>query len=157
MTGQTNIGATFSIAVTSDATVPDPQATDLSESEYAALTWQLVPNLGNHGDTGVDQNMVSYSTWDNRLTTQQKGEATGANPDLEFLDEPSSGMTAMKAAAAVSDLNNYAFRIVWPDGQVEYNRGVVGAAMFPKGNNEEFRRVGFTLAINQEPVFTPAP
>ncbi|NBB81543.1 MAG: hypothetical protein GVY36_19240 [Verrucomicrobia bacterium] len=151
----TNIGAKFYIAVDSSNN-PDPQANDLADSEFAALTWVQVPNLGTHGDTGVDQNMVGYSTWDNVLNPQQKGEATGAQPEVEFLDETSTGMTAMKAAASVSDQNNYAFKVEWSDGKIEYNRGLVGAPSYPKGANEDFRRVSFPLAFNQEPVFDTA-
>jgi hypothetical protein len=151
----TNLQGKFYIAVDSSGN-PDPQASDLDTSGFGALTWEQVPNLGTHGDTGVDQNVVSYSTWDNTLSPQQKGEATGAQPEVEFLDEDSTGMTAMKSAASISDQNNYAFKIEWSDGKIEYNRGIVNAPSYPKGANEDFRRVTFTLAFNQEPVFDTA-
>jgi len=152
MAGETNIGATFSIATASSGS-PDPQATTLTGSEFAALSYTQVPNLGNHGDTGVSQNLVTYSTWDNRLVTKQKGEASGNDAEVRFLDETSAGMTAMKEAADVTDTNNYAFKIEWPSGDIEYNRGVVSAPSYPKGANEDFREVVFQIGLNQEPVF----
>jgi len=53
-------------------------------------------------------------------------------------------------------LNNYAFKLEWPDGRIEYNRGLVGAPTFPKGANEDFAEAVFMLALNQEPVFDTA-
>ena len=152
MAGQTHIGATLAIAVTSDPTVPDPQNTDLSASEFAALTYEDVPNLGTHGDTGVDQNIVTFPIWDRALAEQQKGAATGAQSEMTFLDVASDGLTAMKAAAGVTEGDNFALRITYSNGDIEYNRGVISAASFGKGENEAFRTVTFTMAANQEVV-----
>lgn len=149
---RTNIGGKFYIAVDS-SNDPDPQANDLAGSEFAALAWLQVPNMNNLGDTGVNQNLVSYSTWDNTLVTQLKGEASGNQAEVRFLDETSTGLTALKSAASVSDNNNYAFKVDWPDGSIEYNRGVVSAPSYPKGANEDFAEAVFTIAFNQEPVF----
>ena len=150
---RTNIGGKFYIAVGSGGTTPDPQNADLSASAFGGLTYAQVPNMGQHGDTGIQQNLVSYSMWDKQLAEQQKGQATGAQAEVRFLDEDSDGMTAMKAAASVSDGNNYAFKIVFSDGSIEYNRGVVSAPTYPKGSNEDFAEAVFTIAFNQEPVF----
>lgn len=155
MTGQTNIGGKFYIAVDS-SNDPDPQNADLNEAAFGGLDWLQVPNMGQHGDTGTEQNMVTYSTWDNRLAIQQKGEATGSQAEVRFLDVASAGLTAMKEAGSIHDLNNYAFKLEWPDGRIEYNRGVVGAPSFPKGANEDFAEAVFMLGLNQEPVFSTA-
>ena len=148
---RTNIGATFSISGT--GSTPSAQNSALNAGGFGALTWIEVPNVGNIGDTGVDQNMVSYPVWGSALAVQTKGAATGAQAELRVLDLPSNGMTALKAAAGITNLNNYAFRIQWPDGRIEYNRGVVGAPSYTKGNNEDFAEAVFTVALNQEPVF----
>ena len=150
---RTNIGTKFYIAVESDGTTPDPQNSDLTASGFGGLTWAQVPNMGTHGDTGVQQNTASYPTWDQPLVEQQKGQATGISSDREFLDEQSDGMTAMKAAASVTDQNNYAFKLLAVDGSIEYNRGIVMGPSYPKGSSEDFARVVFTIALNQEPVF----
>lgn len=151
MSARTNIGGTLSIGAT--GAVPDAANTDLDAAAFALLTWVEIPNVGNIGDTGVDQNMVSYPTWGERLTTQLKGAATGAQAEIRVLDIASDGLTALKAAAGVTDLNNYAFKIEWPDGSIEYNRGVVGAPNFTKGGNEDFAEAVFMVALNQEPEF----
>jgi len=146
----TNIGGTFSISVDSvDATIPEVANTTLDETAFGALTWQAVPNMGTHGDTGVDQNMVSFPTWDNLLTVQQKGAAIGKTYEVIFLDQASDGMTALQAASAIDNNNNFAFKLQWPDGRIEYGRGVVSAPGYSKGSNEDFATVAFNIAANQ--------
>jgi len=154
----TNIGGVFSISVDAgDATVPLAANTVLNATEFAALTYEAVPNMGTHGDTGVDQNIVTFPTWDNQLTAQQKGAATGKNYDVVFLDEPSDGMTALTTASAIANGNNFAFKIQWPDDRIEFGRGVVTAPGYGKGSNEDFATVTFTIAANQAIVKATAP
>lgn len=150
---RTNIGATVAIATQSDGTTPDPQATDLTASGFGALSYTTVPNVITVGATGVDQNIVSQPLWDKTLSAQQKGAATGAQFELTILDETSDGRTALDAAASITEANNFAFKITYSDGSVEYNRGVVSAPSFPKGGNEDFAQATYTVAANQEPIF----
>lgn len=145
-TGTTNLQGKFYI---SDA----PRNEDAELSDYQAATWVQLPNIGNVGDTGVDQETSSYSTWDRPVLAKGKGEADAGNPEVECLDVPSPGMTAMLAASAVSNQDNYMFKLVWADGSVEFNRGLVLGPRLPKGANNEFKRAVFTLGLQQEPVF----
>lgn len=150
----TNITAKFYIGADSSDN-PDPQNSELSVSEYVALQWLQVPKLMTHGDTGVSQNVVSAPTWDDELVPQQKGQATGNTADLQFLleDTDSAGMVALKAAASITDQNNYATKILWSNGAVEFNRGFILAPAYPKGGPEEFRTATFQIVLSQEPVF----
>ena len=152
MAGQTNIGGIFSIAVQSDGTTPDTNNSILTASQFAALSYVAIANMGSHGDTGVDQNLVNYDTWD-RLSQKQKGMAIGKDVEVAFLDETSVGMTALKAAADIVETDNFAFKILWPDTTVEYYRGVVAAPSYNKGGGEDFKVVTFTIGINQESIF----
>ena len=156
MSLRTNIGAKLFIHGTTST--PTALNTDQNKADFDGLTgWIEIPNVGNIGDTGVDQNMVSYPTWGETLTRQLKGSATGAQAEIRVLDVASNGMTALKAAAAVTNLNNYAFKILWPDDSIEFNRGVVGAPNYSKGSNEDFAEAIFMVALNQEPVFSTEP
>lgn len=156
MSLRTNIGAKLFIHGTTST--PTALNTDQNKTQFDALVgWIEIPNVGNIGDTGVEQNMVSYPTWGERLTKQLKGAATGAQAEVRVLDVASNGMTALKAAADVTNLNNYAFKILWPDNSVEFNRGVVGAPTYTKGGNEDFAEAVFMVALNQEPVFSTEP
>lgn len=147
--GTTNFSGTFSISTTA-------ANDDLVLSGFAGLTYTAVPNLGSLGDSGVSQNVVSFSTWDRNVIAKGKGEADAGSPTAEFLDVVSAGMTLMLAAADVDDANSYAFKVAWPDGSVEYNRGIITGPTRLKGGNEDFKRLSFTLGFNQTPVIVDA-
>lgn len=158
MSFKTNIGGKFAIGVTSlDPTVPDPQNQDLDQVAFEALTFQDVPNMGTHGDTGASQDTSNYPTWDRRYTIQQKGQATGAQSEIVFADAPSDGMTALLVAAGVSNNDNFATRITYSNGDIEYNRGIITAPTYGKGAGGDFSTVSVTFAANQEPVKVSAP
>ena len=149
--GITNFGGTFSISTTAENT-------DLAdEAAFELLTYTVVPNVGSFGDTGVSQNVVSYSTWDRNVAAKGKGEADAGSPTGEFLDVAGAGMTALLAAAAVNNSDSYAFKIEWPDGTIEFNRGVVTGPLRNKGGNEDFKRLTFSFGFSQEPVLGTAP
>lgn len=143
--GATNFGGKFYISTTAENE-------DLSSSEFGQLTYVEVPNLGTHGDTGVTQNIISYSTWGRNVVCKGKGEADAGSPDVEFLDVASAGMDLMEAAASVNNQNNYAFKVEWSDGSLEFNRGLVTGPTRMKGGNEDFKRVSYNLGMQQEPV-----
>lgn len=157
MAGQTNIGGIFSVAVESAGGTPDPNNADLNLAAFQALTYAAVPNMGTHGDTGVDQNIVNFDTWD-RLSQKQKGMAIGKDVEVAFLDAAagvSVGLDALKEAADIVETDDFAFFILWPDLSEEYYRGVVAAPSYGKGGGEDFKIVTFTIGINQESVFGP--
>lgn len=145
MDGITNFGGVFALSTTS-------ANEDLNASEFAALQYTEVPNIGSHGDSGVSQNVVNYSTWDRNVIAKGKGEADAGSPSVEFLDVDSAGMTLLIAAADVDNTNSYAYRIVWPDNSIEYNRGIITGPLRMKGGNEDFKRLQFNLGFNQVPV-----
>lgn len=147
--GTTNMAGKFYISTT-------VQNNDLTLSQFQALTWVPVANMGNMGDTGVSQNVVTYSTWDRNVLCKGKGEADAGTADVEFLDVPSAGIDLMLAAAAVNNQGNYGFKVEWSDGSAEYNRGLVTGPARPKGGNEDFKRLVFTLGMQQEPETSPA-
>lgn len=149
MDGITNFGGVFALSSTS-------QNEDLTVSGFAALSYTDIPNIGSHGDSGVSQNVVNYSTWDRNVIAKGKGEADAGSPTIEFLDVVSAGMTLLIAAADVDNADNYAFKITWPDGSIEYNRGIITGPLRMKGGNEDFKRLQFNLGFNQVPVLVAA-
>jgi len=147
--GITNFGGIFSVtAIAANVDVADLSA-------YEALVYTEVPNVGSFGDTGVSQNVVSYSTWDRNVASKGKGEADAGSPAVEFLDVASAGMAILLTNADVDNANSYAYKIEWPDGTTEYNRGVVTGPMRMKGGNEDFKRLSFTFGFSQSPIFGP--
>lgn len=148
--GTTNFGATFYISTT---TADD----DLLQAGFELLVYTAMPNIGNHGDTGVTQNLVSYPTFDRVVVCKGKGQATAQDFSVEFLDAPSAGLTAMLAAANPNNQASYAYKLEWADGSTEYNRGPITGPLRMKGGNEDFKRIQFNIGSNQVPVTTDAP
>lgn len=147
--GATNFGGKFYISNTAENE-------DLTLSEFEGLSYTEVPNLATAGATGVSQNVVTDSLWDRPVVCKGKGEADGGAPDIEFQDNPSAGLDLMLAAAAYDNANNYAFKFEWTDGSKEYNRGLVTGPQRPKGGNEDFKHVIFTLGLQQPPELVEA-
>lgn len=146
--GITNFGARFYVSTTE-------VSTNLTEIQYAALTYVQVPGLGRLGDTGVIQNVTGYSVFGRRLRHKKKGEASASDPDVEFIDRPSSGLSILQAAADPSVRGERAFLIIWGDDSLELNRGLVTGPKFLKGGGEDFKRVLFTLGLQQPPIKLP--
>jgi len=148
--GISNFGATFSVSTT-------PQNTDLTESEFSGLTYTPVPGVITHGDTGVQQNIITQSTWDRPVVCKSKGEANAGDGDISFVDAPSAGMDLLKAYAAHDNTNSYATKVEWADGSIEYNRGLFTGPQNNKGGNEDFKQKTFTFGYVQVPVEVEAP
>lgn len=144
--GTTNFGGKFYIS-------PSVQNSDLDLAGFQAISgWIELPNVSTIGPTGIDQNVVTYPTWGNKTVQKGKGQADAGSPDVECLDVASAGKDAFVAAGAVDNGDNYAFAIEWEDGSIEYNRGLVMGPVKPKGGNEDFKRLTFTLGLQQPPV-----
>jgi hypothetical protein len=153
---QTNINATVEIAVDgSGSSTPDYQNADLDLSGFQALLFEKIPDVGQLGDTGVNDTFVDYPTWGSRLARKQKGSSSGQEPELRCLQPRSGteqpGLAALKAAGDTN--NNVAIKCTWEDGHVEYIRCLVRAPALAKGENQAFREMVFGLGINQKPVF----
>lgn len=148
--GITHSGLVVSISTTA---VNDDQDLSMFES----LTYEDLPSVGSLGDTGVSQNIVNYSTLDRTVICKGKGEANAGDPTIEALDIGSAAMDLFNAAAVTSNKDNYAIKYEWPDGSIEYNRGLITGPQLMKGGNEDFKRVMFTCGNQQSPVVVEAP
>lgn len=153
MSAQTNMGGQFLISTS-------VENFDLDESGFVSLEYQAVPGMGQHGATGREQATRSYAVFgfDHRIKTKEIASA----PDVvvEFVQGVSTGMALMNLAAEASNNSAFAFMILWPDGTVEYNRGIVSGPRLLKGGNEDFKLVEFTLGLMQAPIvidYEPLP
>jgi hypothetical protein len=157
MTGQTNIDCTVEVAVDgTDSTTPTYHNTDLELAGFNALVFEELTNVGNVGDTNINDSFVDYPIYGSRLSVKQKGSSSGAEPVLECL-QPKSGeeVPAYSALIAAGQTNsNVALRITWDDGHREFVRCLVGQPLFVKGQNSNFRIARFTLGINQSSIVT---
>lgn len=153
-----------------------PQNSNLSEADYAGLTWTLISKVGNVGETGKSTNVLTYNTWDTEVADKAKGITDAGSPTMEVARDPDdAGQEILRQAGAVGNNNKYAFKEVRADGPlggtgtIFYNRGIVGGPTRPNGQNEDFDVEIFTIGFVQEeiivkpttggnpPVLTAAP
>ena len=136
-----------------------PQNTNLTEADYASLSWTLIKGVGNVGETGKSTNVLTYNTWDTEVADKAKGVTDAGSPTFEVARDPfDPGQDILRAAAAVGNNNKYAFKEVRADGPVGgtgtilYNRGIVAGPTRPNGGNEDFDLEVFTLGFVQEEI-----
>lgn len=161
---QTNRGRKVYIAVTSPGgTTPLACPSPLNQGQYEALDWTEVGNVGSVGESGMNENIVSYDELSTDVTQKQKGIANAGDPVIECARNPTDdGQIAMRAAAATRMI--YAFKFEDADAPsvgytntVYYNRGVVAGPTRPNGRNEDFILENYTLGLVQrEIVVNPA-
>ena len=153
-----------------------PQNANLTEADYASLSWTLIGKVGNVGETGKSTNILTYNTWDTDVADKAKGITDAGSPTIEVArDAGDPGQEILRQAGAVGNNNKYAFKEVRADGilggvgTIFYNRGLVGGPTRPNGQNEDFDLEVYSLGLVQEeiivnptvagnpPVLTAAP
>lgn len=157
---KTQAGAKFYIAVDEVNDEAEVQNSDLSETEYEALTWLEVKGVGSVGETGTDTNIVSYDELSTEVTQKGKGISNAGDPEIECRrigDDP--GQVEMRAAALTTD--SYAFKYELDDsagvnGTTYYNRGLVTGPRHPNGRNEDFDLEMYALGLNQKEIVVEA-
>lgn len=140
-----------------------PQPSNLNQSQFAALTYVEVSNVGAVGESGTNTNIVSYDELATEVTQKQKGISNAGDPTVECARNPTDpGQIAMRAAGKSKLL--YAVKFEDSDAPdanstntVYYNRGLVTGPTRPNGRNEDFILEVFTLGLVQpEIVVDPA-
>lgn len=152
----TNKGRKFYIAVTSPGgSVPAPQSAVLNQSQFEALNWTEVGNVGSIGESGTQTNLPTYDELATEVTQKQKGISNAGDPPVEVARNSTDlGQIAMRAAGRTKF--NYAFKTEDNDApdanstnSIYYNRGVVTGPTRPNGRNEDFVLEIYTLGLNQ--------
>ena len=137
-------GATVGICVT-------VQNADLADDDaFAALTYVPIDRVGNIGAYGYDTNLVSYPTLDRLLTIMAKGATSGGTMTIQCADDvANAGQVALIAAGSPTTSANYAFKITYSTGRIDYVRGPVSGPNNPGGGNEAFALLDFKVGVNQ--------
>ncbi|KAF1016178.1 MAG: hypothetical protein GAK31_01667 [Stenotrophomonas maltophilia] len=132
-----------------------PKNTDLTETEFKALTFVQVKKVGSIGERGINTNIVQYDTL---VALKGKGITNAGDPQVEVAEDLADpGQIAMRAAGAPGVPDAYAFKVERADGSIEYLRGLVTGPNVPGGRNEDFILNTYTLALNQQPITVAAP
>lgn len=166
----TNKGRKFYIATVTTGVAPDEvtspvaQPHDLTQTEYEALEWTEVKNVGSVGETGTSTNVVSYDELATEVTQKNKGISNAGDPPVECARNPSDlGQKMMRQAAKTKFY--HAFKTEDADApaanmtnSVYFNRGLVTGPTRPNGRNEDFILEVYTLGLVQkEIVVDPEP
>ena len=152
-----NISATMSIAIQSGTTTPDPQNSELSESDFEALIWEAVSNMVTGPETGGTTSFIERQVWDQRFNSAFKGSVSGSESNIVLAVDDSTTQSDGRIAlgAAASDANNaYAFKFEWPSGRIEYVRLLVGEPTLSKGAKEDPPEETFATKVVQLPVIS---
>ena len=116
----------------------------------SSLTYVLIGKTGQLGQYGFKTNIISYKVFDRVLDLKAKGSTDGGTLMIECAtDKTDAGQNAATAAGLPSITDNYAFKITFANGDIDYVRGVVGGPEAKGGNNEAFRISQFTVGVNQ--------
>lgn len=133
-----------------------PVDCDLTLSELAVLDYVFVPGVGSIGDTGIEQDVVTYPVYGSGLTPQGKGDAVARNWDIEVLDAPSQARDILDEASAIGNDDSYATRIEWPNGDVEFSIVQVASRTAVKGADSGVRVLRYTMVPSFVPIVTNA-
>lgn len=134
-----------------------PQATDLNQAAFEALTWVQVKHVGNVGETGTSTNIVNYDTLEDDVIQKSKGLSNAGDPAIEVARTPDDPGQIILTTMGLTNLD-YAFKIEDADGlagftnTIYFNRGKVTGPSRPGGRAEDFIVEVYTLALNQEEV-----
>lgn len=129
-----------------------PVPCELTLPELAQLDYVVVPGVGSIGDTGIEQEISSYSTANAGVSPQSKGAAVGKAWDVEMLESQSEARDILEAASAVGNKDTYATRIEWPDGVVEFSIVQVSSPTYVKGAPSGVRIVRYTMVPSFVPI-----
>ncbi|UXM94646.1 hypothetical protein N5853_11135 [Bartonella sp. HY329] len=147
----TNSGSKFYICTT-------PQSKDLTQSEFEALTWLEVKNIGQLPESGSTTNIVNYDTIDTTVTQKAKGmtDAGSGTLELALVSSDESYLALVKAARSNY---NYAFKRELADAPsatmtntVLYNRGLITGPATSGAGVEDFVTATFTFGYNQQEI-----
>lgn len=138
-----------------------PQNTDLTQAQFAALTWVEVKGVGSHGETGISTNIVSYDTWDTEFVQKSKGTSNAGDPEVELARiGDDAGQEILRDFGAAANKNNCAFKITRNDKPagatstptIVYNRGLVAGPRSAHGRNEDFEVEMYTFGLQQAQI-----
>lgn len=130
---------------------------DLPDSDTAAMTLLSgltytevgeVETIGDYGDEDAD---VSFTGLSDARVRHLKGASDAGTMDVTVgLDRGDAGQIAMAAAKASRSRYDYPFKVVYPDGEVDYFAGKVMSDRKTNIANGDVVRRSYSVGINSE-------
>lgn len=131
-------------------------------AEFEAVTvWTEIGLIENGGEIGDQASSVTGAALgDGRIRKAKGARDAGEMAIIVFHDPTDAGQAAAEAAERTND--NYAFKIVLPDGPagytdtIQYFRGLVMSRRLNIGTNDNILRVTYNVGVNSEIFENPA-
>ena len=154
MTISTSAGITFSIGPAQTVTEFAGDAAAIAALSAVGITYVPVGEIEDAGEIGDEAATQNFTALGNRRVRKVKTTFDAGTQSLTLgLDRADAGQIAMKAALKSDD--NYAFKIAYPDGEVDYYIGQVTIFRDQIGAADAIRKATAAIAINSA-VFTAA-
>lgn len=136
------------------AVAPDTTSTKLA---YDALTpYVEIKRVESYGDFGDERAPVTFNSVGSGRVEKAKGSADAGTLALTVgYDPQDAGQIAVEAALA--NINNFAFRVTFPDKSVQYFRGLVMSKRRSIGTADNVIKRVFNIGINSELLDVAAP
>ena len=111
MTVRTSAGSTLGVSAVAPAT--------FNSTGYAALTFLSIGEITDFGEFGREYNLVTHNPVGSRGTVKLKGSFNEGQMSMSLgLDTDDAGQQLLKTA--VSDDDNYSFKLTTQNGDVYY-------------------------------------
>lgn len=142
----------------------DTKNGDFIASEFAGQSWVEVDGWMQVGAYGDNAEVVNFQLVNRGRDLKQKGTANAGSMQNVFADLPvDEGQILMRAAAAPSNKNNYAFKVELNDvptggttPSIRYFIGLVMTAEEAGGGPNTPRSINFNVEINSNIVAVAA-
>lgn len=118
---------------------------------YGALSWSAVGEVTDIPSFGSVYNLVTHSPLGERRVVKRKGSVNDGSISLSFAaDADDAGQSILKTAstsdAAIS------FKIVYPDGEIDYFTGLVMSYQINTGNVDSIKSSSVSVELVTAPV-----
>lgn len=141
MTARTTAGTTLRIS----AGVP----ASFNNAGYSALAYTRLGEVTNLGEYGREYVLVTHQPIDTRGDVKLKGGFNEGGLDLQLaLDTDDAGQILAKQA--VNSDNLYAFKVTYPNGDVDYFQGLVMSFRKSAGSRDQVTGATIRIEINTD-------
>lgn len=121
-----------------------------TKAAYEALTpFVVIGRVESYGDFGDERAAVTFNSVGSGRIEKAKGSADAGTLALTVgYDPQDAGQIAVEAALA--SIQNFAFRVTFPDKSIQYFRGLVMSKRRSVGSADNVIKRVFSIGINSE-------
>lgn len=133
-----------------------PDGTNSKAAYDALIPFVKIGRVESIGDYGDERAAVTFNSVGSGRIEKAKGSADAGTLALTVgYDPQDAGQIAVEAALA--NINNFAFRVTFPDKSIQYFRGLVMSKRRSIGTADNVIKRVFNIGINSEILDVAAP